>query len=238
VQPLSIIEQAVRRRVRQLGIPPGSRILDAPCGHGALTMAMASDGYAAVGADIDSEARHRFGDAFAVADLSKPFPWPDCSFDAAVSVEGIEHLENRHTYLRELCRVLRPGGVLVLTTPNIVSVRSRVRFRGSGFFHPDPRPLREAARHPLHHIGLMTFADLRYALHTSGFRIAHITHTHIKPVSYLYAALVPWMWIYTTIAFRKERDPTQRRANREIRSALFSRALLFAENVMITARKV
>jgi SAM-dependent methyltransferase len=200
-------------------------------------MAMRSDGYAALGADIDSEARHRLGDAFTIADLSKPFPWPDRSFDAAVSVEGIEHLENRHAYLRELCRVLRPRGVLVLTTPNIVSVRSRVRFRGSGFFHHDPRPLREAAPHPLHHIGLMTFADLRYALHTSGFRIAHITHTHIKPVSYLYAVLVPWMWIYTLIAFRKETEPRQRQANREIRSALFSRALLFAENVMITARK-
>ena len=164
-------------------------------------------------------------------------PWPDESFDAALSVEGIEHLENRHAYLRELFRVLKRGGTLVLTTPNIVSVRSRVRFRGSGFFHHDPRPLREAARHPLHHIGLMTFPDLRYALHTAGFRIVHVTHTHIKPVSYLYAVLVPWMWLYTTIAFRKERDAAQRQANREIRSALFSRALLFGENVMITARR-
>jgi 2-polyprenyl-3-methyl-5-hydroxy-6-metoxy-1,4-benzoquinol methylase len=234
---LSVIQHAVRRRIRELELPPGSRILDAPCGAGGLTAALRDDGYAVHGADIDPEPGTRLGRAFTIADLSNPLPWPDESFDAALSVEGIEHLENRHAYLRELFRVVKRGGTLVLTTPNIVSVRSRVRFRGSGFFHHDPRPLREGARHPLHHIGLMTFPDLRYALHTTGFRVIHITHTHIKPVSYLYAVLVPWMCLYTTIAFRKERDVGQRQANREIRSALCSRALLFGENVMITARR-
>jgi len=234
---LSIIEDAVFRRVLELDLPPGARLLDAPCGAGALAAALRERGYRVFGADVDAAAAARLGDALTIADLSQPFPWPDRFFDAVLSVEGIEHLENRHAYLRELCRVLEPSGTLVLTTPNIVSLRSRVRFRGSGFFHQDPRPLREAARHPLHHIGLMTFPELRYALHTSGFRIIDVAHTHIKPVSFLYAVLVPWAWLYTTIAFRKERDPAQRAANREIRAALFSRSLLYGENVMITARR-
>jgi SAM-dependent methyltransferase len=233
---LSTIERAVRRRVHELRLASSARILDAPCGAGALTAALRDEGYTAFGADIDAEARLRLGDGFTMADLTKPFPWPDASFDAVLSVEGIEHLENRHAYLRELRRVLKPGGALVLTTPNIVSVRSRVRFGASGFFHHDPRPLREASRHRLHHIGLMPFPEVRYALHTSGFRIVDIGHTHVKPVSYLYGVMVPWMWVYTAVAFRKERDPAQRQANREIRSALFSHALLFGENLMITAR--
>jgi SAM-dependent methyltransferase len=234
---LSVIQAAVLRRVLELQLPPGARILDAPCGAGGLTVALRERGYAASGADIDPAAASALGVAFKTTDLSRPLPWADAFFDAVLSVEGIEHLENRHAYLREIARVLKPGGTLVLTTPNIVSLRSRVRFRASGFFHQDPRPLREAARHPLHHIGLMTFPDLRYALHTSGFRLAAVAHTHIKPVSYLYGVLAPWAWLYTTIAFRKERDPGQREANREIRGALFSKSLLYGENLMLVAQR-
>jgi SAM-dependent methyltransferase len=232
---LSVIERAVFARISELALPAGARVLDAPCGAGALALALRSRGYDVFGGDIDASAAAALGDRFRAVDLSHPLPWPDGFFDAALSVEGIEHLENRHAYIRELRRVLKPRGVLVLTTPNVVSVRSRVRFRGSGFFHQDPRPLREAARHPLHHIGLMTFPELRYALHTSGFQITAVAHTHIKRVSYLYAAFVPWMWLYTTIAFRKEHDAGQRRANREIKATLFSRSLLFGENVIVTA---
>jgi hypothetical protein len=123
----------------------------------------------------------------------------------------------------------------VLTTPNTLSLRSRVRFLGSGFYHGDPRPLDESCRHPLHHIGLRTFPELRYMLHTCGFRLQRVGRTHVKPVSYLYAAFAPWMWLYTRIAFRKEKDPDQRRRNREILRDLFSPALLFGENLLLVA---
>jgi SAM-dependent methyltransferase len=234
---LSVIQQAVARRVRALKLGAGARVLDAPCGEGGLAVALRDEGFAAHGADIESTAAAHLDDAFRVADLTRPLPWPDQSFDAALSVEGIEHLENPFAYLRELRRLLKPDGVLVLTTPNIACLRSRVRFFGSGFFHHDPRPLREAARHPLHHIALMTFPELRYALHTTGFRLLEAGHTHIKPVSYLYVWLALFVWMYTLIAFRKERDRAQRAANIEIRRALLSRSLLFGENLLIVARK-
>src|SRR5258708_8518450 len=74
------------------------------------------------------------------------------SFDAVFCAEGMEHLENNFFFLREICRILKPGGVLLLTTPNIAALRSRMRFFGSGFFGRDSRPLNESSRHPLHHI--------------------------------------------------------------------------------------
>ena len=60
-----------------------------------------------------------------------------------------------------------------------------------------------------------------------------MSHTHIKAVSYAYAPLAPWMWMYTTIAFRKERDPEQRARNEDIKRALLSRSVLFGENLMV-----
>jgi hypothetical protein len=56
-------------------------------------------------------------------------------------------------------------------------------------------------------------------------------------VSYLYAILAPWIWLYTGMAFRKEKDPEQRERNREIYGTLGSPALLFGENLMLTAVK-
>ncbi len=233
----SVIQKAVLRRVSELGLPTGARVLDAPCGAGALAVALRKAGFETWGADVDSQGGPHLGEAFRVADLNATQPWPDASFDVVLSVEGIEHLENGFAFLREAHRILRPGGTLLITTPNIVSLRSRVRFLGSGFFGRDPRPLAEAGRHPLHHIGLFTFPELRYALHTSGFRLVEVGHTHSKAVSYLYSFYIPWMWLYTLLAFRKEKDPAQRKNNREIRGALFSRSLLFGENVMLIARK-
>jgi 2-polyprenyl-3-methyl-5-hydroxy-6-metoxy-1,4-benzoquinol methylase len=236
---LTVIQQSVLDRVSTLGLPSGARVLDAPCGGtAALTLALLEQGFDIVGADVDPEAEVRLGKAFARADLDAPFPWADQSFDAAFSTEGIEHLENHFSFLREMCRILKPGGVLVLTTPNITALRSRVRFFGSGFFGRDGRPLNETSRHPLHHIGLATFPELRYELHTCGFRLIDVRHTHIKPISYLYAIYAPWMWLYTRIAFRKEKDPAQRKRNQEILTALLSPSVLFGECLMLTARKI
>jgi SAM-dependent methyltransferase len=236
---LSIIEQAVFTRVITLTRSrPGCSVLEAPCGEGMLSLALQEKGINLSAVDIDESAGTHLGAAFQKTDLNTKLPFPDRTFDIVVSVEGIEHLENPHSFLRELNRVLKDDGRLILTTPNIVSLRSRVRFLGSGFFHRDSMPLNETKRHGLHHIGLRSFPQLRYDLHTLGFHIDEVAATHTKPVSYLYAMFIPWMFLYTLIAFRKEKDRIQKKRNREILRTLYSGALMFGENLLLVARKV
>ena len=62
------------------------------------------------------------------ADLNQPLPESAESLDAVLALEVIEHLENPRAFLREIARVLKPGGSLVLSTPNIVTVGSKLRF--------------------------------------------------------------------------------------------------------------
>ncbi|HUF04289.1 MAG TPA: class I SAM-dependent methyltransferase [Aridibacter sp.] len=220
------------------GIDPGAKVLDAPCGKGELTQALLEVGMDVLGVDIEVSETDAAGTAFGHADLNAEIPARSGAFDLVVSVEGIEHLENPHLFLREANRVLKRSGRLVLTTPNVISLRSRVRFMGSGFFHRDSVPLNEASRHPLHLIGLRTFPQLRYDLHTLGFHLESVGSTHIKTVSYVYGIFVPWMFLYTLVAFRKEKDAEQRKRNREIFRSLYSRPLLFGENLVLVARKV
>jgi 2-polyprenyl-3-methyl-5-hydroxy-6-metoxy-1,4-benzoquinol methylase len=177
------------------------------------------------------------GDKLRVADLDAPLPWPDNSFDLILCVEGIEHLRNPFAFLSELHRIVRPNGLLILTTHNIVSIRSRVRFLGSGFYIGAPSPLDESAPHPLHHIGLRTVPEWRYALHVSGFELIDVDQYNRKPVSFLYTVYAPWIWLYMLLAFRKEKNAAQRRRNRRIRKQMLSMPLLFGDNLLLLAKR-
>jgi len=236
------IYSSVVQRVRSLDLPRGAKILDAPCGDGEVSIELAKLGFEVSAVDMVDEllpeARAALGNRFRVADMTHPLPWADAGFDLIVCIEGIEHLEDAFAFLREMHRLLRSGGILIVTTPNIISLRSRMRFFGSGFYNCDPRPLDESARHPMHHIGLRTFPELRYMLRTSGFQLTAVAATHTKQITYVYSIFAPWMWLYTLIAFRKEKSAAQRQRNMEIRSTLLSPAILYGENLLLVARKV
>jgi len=63
--------------------------------------------------------------SFVQADLNRsPIPMPDASADIAISIETIEHLENPRAFCRELVRIAKPGGWILVTTPNQRSVVS------------------------------------------------------------------------------------------------------------------
>ena len=103
----------------------GKEVLDASCGTGYGLEILSEAGATAVtGVDISAEAiasaESRFGKyaaALVEADL-RELPFEDDSFDVIVSFETIEHIEEPQRALAELRRVLRPDGVLVVSSPN------------------------------------------------------------------------------------------------------------------------
>ena len=213
------------------------RVLDIPCGEGAFVNRIRAAGYEVHAADIQSLLK--IADVpFSRADMNAPLPFGNNSFDAVVCIDGIEHLERPFDFVRESRRILRPGGVLLVSTPNITALRSRWRWLLTGFHNKGKTPLDETAPNPWHHIGLMSFPEIRYLLHSSGFRITAIAANRVKPVSWLYAPLLPLAWLVTGLVFRRwEKDPAVRRQNAEVRRQLYSTPVAFGETLIVKAVK-
>jgi len=121
-----------------LGDVAGRRILDAGCGPGLYAAELVARGAEVVGFDASPEmvrlAARRVGPAatFRAHDLARPLDWlDDASFDGALLALVIHHVDDRVAALRELHRVLRPGGFLVVSTHHPVS--DWLRLGGSYF---------------------------------------------------------------------------------------------------------
>lgn len=99
----------------------GTLLLDAGCGTGFFSARAARSGAQVVSLDVGKDLlreTRRKGIASIVAGDAARMPIRDASFDVVVSSECIEHTRSPRDTLRELVRVLRPGGWLVVTCPN------------------------------------------------------------------------------------------------------------------------
>ena len=139
--------RAVRRYLEAL--PKDVRVLDAGCGEGILVDEFAGR-IDIVGVDANyASDRVREGSVTAL-------PFPDGSFDRALCLDVLEHLtyEDQPRAFAELHRVLRPGGELFVSVPNLAHLQSRIQFllRGrlirtaSEIKHPGDRPVFEYRR--------------------------------------------------------------------------------------------
>src|SRR5688572_18887091 len=104
----------------------GRRVLDAACGEGYGSALLAAAGGQVLGVDVDpaaiAHARARYAGApglrFDVADATALDALPDASFDLVCSFETLEHVEAQERLLDGLARVLAPGGLLLVSTPD------------------------------------------------------------------------------------------------------------------------
>jgi len=138
------------------------RWVDLGCGQGEFLELAQGVGQKGFGLDFSPDnalAVRRDGRSAVVADLNRPLPFRDLSLDGASLVEVIEHIVRAEDLLLELSRVIRPGGWLVLTTPNVAHLTYRWRALTG---HP---PKQEG-----YHYRFFTKKTLHQSLERAGFR--------------------------------------------------------------------
>lgn len=117
------------------------KVLDIGCGNGDYSFRLKNLGFEVVALDIDEE-RFKYKDEieFCKCDITKGLPFSDNYFDYVIFLEVIEHLRNPYFVVGEISRILKPKGILILSTPNILNLKSRLRFlfEGSWEFFREP----------------------------------------------------------------------------------------------------
>ena len=221
----------------------GTRTLDVSCRNGEVLAKLAARGFEVRGTRFERGLPPFEGIPIDEGvDLTRGLPYPDASFDLVLMTEVIEHLENHRAALCDLARVLRPGGRLVLTTPNIMRLDSRLGFMLSGMHKvkrrsiPLDTPIAEAHRY---HNYPITFALLYYFLHINGLSVERLGHGKVKPLNYvLYALLYPLVAANTRYRLiSRDRKSDTRELNRELMRWMLDRRVLVEDNLIIRARK-
>lgn len=168
--------------IRLLGPRPGN-VLDCGMGPGRLLVELERRGWSIGGIDISEEmvalARSRLPEdaESLVQGTVESLPFPAESFDAAVATGVLEYVEDVPRALEEIARVLRPGGLFVLGTPNTSAVRTLWRQR---VVYPVARlvkPLLRSGRPvPLRRPGLLSLRRLEELLSAAGLDVDRVEY--------------------------------------------------------------
>jgi SAM-dependent methyltransferase len=225
-------------------------ILDLPAGDGVNCRNLLSAGFSVRGADLFPERYHVEGATCDSVDITQPLPYEDGSFDGVLHSEGIEHISDQVSVLHELARVLKPGGALIVTTPNLLHLEGRLAFLLTGHRHPRRAlvaessayrggpPSTEDERTYFGHVFLINYFQLRFYLTHVGLEVVDVDTTRYSWKSVL---LAPLLWLPVYLSTRRLVRRETRRGFPELRRALLREVLsppvLFGRKLIMVARK-
>lgn len=154
-------------------LPPPARITDVGCAQGNIGLKLAERGYSVVLADrhwtmLDYGRRKREGgDVQYASTWAETLPFRSHGFDGMVAAEVIEHLTRPDDLLQECRRVLKPGGILLLTTPNAEYLMNKLpTYSKAREMRPEQLPPDESG-----HVFFFTLEEIRATLTGLGFEI-------------------------------------------------------------------
>ena len=246
----------MRRRGRLEGLfgaaTPGA-VLDISAGGAVQSRALARLGYRVFSIDLFAPADRVPGTSWICADANRALPFRDASFDHVLSREGIEHLEDQMGFLRNCARVLRPGGRIVLTTPNMMHLAARAsafltgqRNLRRGLINEIQTPRTQKPGAFYHgHAFMLDYYRARYMMRLAGFERLEVYTDRWSATSVAMAPIVPilWMAMKSSVAAsaRNARRPGHRPprddVTREIVRHVLSPALLFGKRMIIVAER-
>jgi len=218
---------------------PG-KVLDIGCGDGDYSYNLQKMGFDVLGGDMDVE-RFRYKDQvpFKKCNITEKLPFTDNSFDFVVLAEVIEHLKNPYDVIKELCRILKPKGKLVLSTPNILNLKSRMRFLVEGcweYFREVPLEHSQNPKEVIWNLHLIPwrYHDLEYLLHYNNLEIETIRSSKYEGLGLFF--LIPLISLQAKlkqVRSKKRGGIDFSRINR----ILLSKDMLFGEHLLIKAVK-
>ncbi|MBF0485525.1 MAG: class I SAM-dependent methyltransferase [Candidatus Omnitrophica bacterium] len=216
------------------------RVLDIGCGDGDYAYNLHKMGFDVLAGDMDvNRFRYQNQIKFQKCNVTEKLPFDDNSFDFIVLAEVVEHLKNPYDVVKELHRILKPGGKLVLSTPNILNLKSRVRFLVEGcweYFREIPLEHSQNPKEVIWNLHLIPwrYHDIEYLLHYNNLPIQSIHTSKYEGLGLaFFIPLIKFQLKSKENRSRKKGGVDFSRINR----ILLSRDMLFGEHLIVKAVK-
>jgi SAM-dependent methyltransferase len=214
------------------------KALDIPAGNGLLAARLRERGHTVICADINREKPD-----YVLADMNEPLPFATAEFDAVICMEGLEHTLDPAMLIAEFCRIVRRGGRIILTVPNIHNLFSRLKFLCTGSFYQfspwGSVPRARGEKKDRGHISSFSYHQLRYQFDYNGARLVGLTGDRWKK-KWLMPFLLPavgagWLWMRAELA----KQPLESSAlGKAMLADLFSAPALFSRSLVLVFEKI
>jgi ubiquinone/menaquinone biosynthesis C-methylase UbiE len=252
IRPIS--HRSTNDKVLQLVLPlirPGVRVADIGAGEGFFSQLL--------GEHVRRQLGLKPSDVISASDIFPEFyrypeircdkispdgrlPYADASIDIACSLEVVEHVEDQFAFAGELHRILKPGGMAIISTPNVLNMNSRWRYLHSGFavlFDP----LLMSSADPVHtsgHINPVSYYYLAYQLRRAGFVSTSVEYDRFKTSARFLVVLCAPVILIGNLLFRRRMNARKKDVaseNASILRDLWSLRMLTSRSVIAIGRK-